>query len=367
MFNFEYQYDPIGSHSIHSYPAKFPPAIPKQIFEIFIKDKEALVFDPFSGSGTTLLEGLLHSCHVIGNDTNPIGNLIAETKLTIFSEQDFSLASQNVGKIRKIFNNKENVDLGIQFHNKDHWFQRNVQKEMTIILKTIHDENNTKVKNILKTTLSEIAINVSNQESDTRYAAIDKNILDSKTIDLFERKLTLNIKKLRESSKQINPKLNKQIFSLDSRNLSKIKNESIDVIVTSPPYANTYDYYLYHKHRMHWLGYDCNRSKETEIGSRHQFSSKKDPISLWEGDIRSFLIEFKRVTKKGGKICLVLGDSVVNKKLFNANDCVINICKEIHLEHIHTESVPLAKNTRQFNHKWRSKLNKLEHVIFLEV
>ena len=93
----------------------------------------------------------------------------------------------------------------------------------------------------------------------------------------------------------------------------------------------------------------------------------KDDISVWENDILVFLNEFKRVSKNNSVICVVIGDSVVNKSLFEADKCVMKLSKQIKLSHIYTKSISLSKNTKKFNNKWRSKLDKKEHVIVLKV
>ena len=67
-----------------------------------------------------------------------------------------------------------------------------------------------------------------------------------------------------------------QVFNADSRNLNFISDNSIDIIITSPPYANTYDYYLYHKFRKRWLDLDVKFAQYNEIGSRREYSSLKE-------------------------------------------------------------------------------------------
>ena len=96
MFDFQYEYKQLIAHTIHSYPAKFPPLVPKQIIENHLKKKNQLILDPFSGCGTTLLEGLINGHNVIGNDINFIGNLIASVKTTIYSENHINNAYKHV-------------------------------------------------------------------------------------------------------------------------------------------------------------------------------------------------------------------------------------------------------------------------------
>ena len=363
MFSFKYGYVGISRHTIHSYPAKFPPFVPKQLIDEFLK-KPSVILDPFSGCGTTLLEGLLKGHEVIGNDINHIANLIAEVKLSKLNKKtlkELELIKNQIGS----YDSKDPTTVEADFHNKDHWFQLNVQQEIQFILNAIDFSKDKLAKLIAKTSLSEIIIKVSNQESDTRYEAINKNIKNFETIKYFQSKIDENINKLHESNDLIDPKIDKKILFEDTRNLISVSDNSIDLIITSPPYANTYDYYLYHKQRMNWLNYNFHESKKLEIGSRLQYSSKKDDVSVWKRDIYSFLMEFKRMIKKNKHIAIVIGDSVINKKLFDAKDCIEEIAKENSLHFEYSVSESLKNNSKKFNHKFRTKIDKKEHLIIL--
>jgi site-specific DNA-methyltransferase (cytosine-N4-specific) len=49
---------------------------------------------------------------------------------------------------------------------------------------------------------------------------------------------------------------------------------NVGLVITSPPYPNAYEYWLYHKYRMWWLGFDPLAVKEKEIGARAHFFKK---------------------------------------------------------------------------------------------
>ena len=155
-------------------------------------------------------------------------------------------------------------------------------------------------------------------------------------------------------------------LSEDARYLNSIKSHSVDLIITSPPYANTYDYYLYHKQRMNWLGFDFKGSQNLEIGSRHEYSSKKRPVENWTKNITEFIFAMKRVVKLEGYICIVIGDSVVSGIFYDVLEAIRNISQQLNLEFVYSTSTSLSKNTRKFNHKFRSKMDKKEHVIILK-
>lgn len=362
MFDFSFNLDSKDVHTIHPYPAKFPPSVPHQLLEKLSKPGYK-VLDPFCGSGTTLVEGLNFGCDVIGNDINFIALLISKIKTRNYCEKDFDICDKKINELTNNYNDKIKILDKTDFKGIDHWFQKNVRYELDLIKNIIKRTKSIKHKELLELIFSSIIIDVSNQESDTRYAAINKNIEDGFTINLFIKKYESIKNKLTEFN--YNEDLSVKIINEDARKLNSIHDESIDIIITSPPYANTYDYYLYHKHRMNWLNFDFNISKNMEIGSRNEYSSKKKPIENWISDIKQFITTMKRVIKKDGYICIIIGDSVVQQTFFDALGAISNISNDLDLDLIFSTSVSLSKNSKKFNHKFRTKFDKQEHIIIL--
>lgn len=357
------------NHGIHGYPAKFPPQIPEKILQEF-GHANYTIFDPFCGSGTTLVEAKFKNMDSIGNDINPIALLIADVKTTNYSESDlmyYSLIADNIlNEYNACVGNESNYSSRINFHGKDHWFQKNVQFELELIIKHIDSCEIEKVKKLLNVTLSDIIVGVSNQESDTRYAAKQKNIKDGETITKFINKASL-LKKKVNSFSQITSHNDSQvkIISNDARNLLDVSDESIDLIITSPPYANTYDYYLYHKHRMNWLGFNFKETQNSEIGSRHEYSSKKQSAQKWVVDLQQVIKEMFRVLKSDRYVFIVIGDSVIAQELIHIDKIVNDLSTEIGFQVINIESVPLSQNSRKFNKKFGTNQIKFEHLIQL--
>lgn len=356
------------NHGVHSYPAKFPPQIPEIILNSYAT-KDYVVLDPFCGSGTTMVEASLLDLNSIGNDINPIALLISRVKTTYYDGKDIDLFRGVIEDIKKEYSssNIANVDEyeAIQnFHGRDHWFQKNVQYEIELILKHIDTCKDTAVNDLLKVTLSEILIAVSNQESDTRYASKDKSISNGFTIETFIKKAKDISEKVKMYSDHVmNNTSTSKVISNDARDMVSIKNDSVDIIITSPPYANTYDYYLYHKHRMNWLGYNFKETQKAEIGSRHEYSSKKIGGDKWEEDLFAMLQEMQRVLKSDRYAFIVIGDSVINKELIEIDKVIKIHIQELGLELINIESTPMSKNSRKFNKKFGTTEIKMEHLI----
>lgn len=70
-----------ASHDLHSFPAKFPPQLPRKFIE-WLTDPEDCVLDPMVGSGTTVLEAFLLGRRGIGFDIDPLALRLCKAKVT---------------------------------------------------------------------------------------------------------------------------------------------------------------------------------------------------------------------------------------------------------------------------------------------
>ena len=69
------------THGLHRFAAKFIPQVPAWALDTF-GSRRSVVVDPFMGSGTTLVEGLLRGGTTIGVDVDPLARFIARAKVT---------------------------------------------------------------------------------------------------------------------------------------------------------------------------------------------------------------------------------------------------------------------------------------------
>ena len=82
------------THGLHQYPARMHPEIAKRLIAEYAPKKSDLIFDPFMGSGTVLVEAMLHGNNSIGIDLNPFAVLLSKVKTTPLDTK----------KLEKIFN-----------------------------------------------------------------------------------------------------------------------------------------------------------------------------------------------------------------------------------------------------------------------
>lgn len=355
------------THSLHPYPAKFPPQLPNMILSKFGEPGQ-VVLDPFCGSGTTLVEARLLGFNAIGVDVNGLSSLLSKVKATPLSNEEIEIVKDFISLVEN-----ENFQWSInrpqigvkQIEGLEHWFQYNVAEELTHLLNLISKINSENVRDFLKTVVSSIIVRVSNQESDTRFVAKNKGIQDNFTFRQFLTRAKEYLERISAFSQKAHKECFLKLINADSRNLNMLGDDSIDMIITSPPYANTYDYYLYHKFRKRWLDIDVKFAQNNEIGSRREYSSLKKPAEQWTTDLKLCFHEMFRLIKKDGLAFIVIGDSVIKKQLIKIDEVICDFMPEIGFEVCNVISSNLSEHSRMFNPTFTQK-DKKEHLIILK-
>lgn len=348
------------THNFHTYPAKYIPQIPRYFIEKYTKMGDT-VYDPFVGCGTTLVECKLLSRNGVGVDSNPIATLVSKSKTTPLSDDEILCAQEFVASLTSVNVSEVNVQLPT-FHNIDHWFSKDVQLALAVISKLIGELDSDRLQNFLNTVFSSIIVEVSNQESDTRYARKDSTFKTSEVISLFSRKANSMLLRMEQFSRVASLSTDIRVFNKSSQQVEEILDESVDLVITSPPYANTYDYYLYHKHRINWLGYNLKEVQATEIGSRHRHSSMKLEIDDFLSNLNECFRDALRTLKIDGHFVVVIGDSVIRGKHFDAIEFTNEIMLNSGCVLIESSSQQLKKSTRMFNPKF-TNASKNEHLL----
>lgn len=349
---------------IHSYPAKYTVEMLEYYINKYTKEND-IILDPFVGSGTTLLAARWMNRESIGFDINPVAYQISKVKTNTYTNDDNKKIEKIVKKISDFFKNieKENFEL-IEYESINHWFRRNVIIGLSAIRHCIKNYvKDEEIKDICYLAFSSVILPLSNQESDTRYSAKDKgNISLDEILNIYIKKLNevFNIALLTEG---LNTK--SQVLLMDANMIdSTLENNSVDFLITSPPYPNTYDYYLYHKHRMLWLGYDFKPVMEKEIGSRREFSSLKKEADKFTNDLFKIFKSANSSLKVGAHIVVVIGDGKIAGEKYDSYDNTVKIAKKLNWKLIEERYTELDKTSRNFQQSFRTKGKKEYFLVF---
>lgn len=331
-------------HSIHPYPAKFIKEIPGTLLDILPIPEGTAVLDPFCGSGTTLVEAQDRGFESYGVDLNPIACLISKVKTTPLNNAFLQYAERCCDVARDNFTQYE-VDIP----NINHWFKLDIQQGISALMEEINKVDDKDINDALKLALSSILVKISNQESDTRYAAIDKNVVRESVFEQFlsacrrfEQYLSPNLFNADVKSTIIN----KSILEVTKSDFDK----PIGMVITSPPYPNAYEYWLYHKYRMWWLGFNPNEVKSEEIGARaHYFKKNHQTIEDFKIQMDGVLKLLTDVVVKAGYVCFVVGRSIIHGIEYDNGQIINDLAKKNNFKVIEVLDRNMANHRKSFN------------------
>jgi len=259
-------------HRLHPYLGKFIP----QLVEIFLrKYRPHLVYDPFCGCGTTLVEANVLGIDSIGTDISAFNVLLSKVKT---AEYDLKLAE---GELRDILQRSYDLKIKSQRDEKANklitpdnefvktWFAKGAQKDLLAYLSLIKEYT---YQDLLKIVLSRSARSarlVTHFDLDfPKKPQIEPYFCykHSRTCQpvneayKFLFRYTMDtIDRLKEFAK-IRTKASVAVFHADSREVELPKN--IDMVFTSPPYVGLIDYHEQHKYAYELLGLKNNDTRE---------------------------------------------------------------------------------------------------------
>ena len=333
-----------ATHGYHRYPAKFIPQIVSRLAEKYTTIND-LIVDPFGGCGTTLVESKVMGRPSIAVDINPVAVLITKAKITpldpIKIEKEFDLLK------KRLETYTENTKVKSPKHDRiDYWFKPKEKRRLAFIFAEISKIKDQDIQDFFFCGFSNILKNCSIWLQKSNKPTRDPNKIPSEPINAFLKQIKKMLKgntqlyELLERSKNL--KTQSRVFCADARKIPT-KDNTVNLIVTSPPYVTSYEYADLHQLTALWLEYtkDLSDFRKRFIGT--SYHSKKDltlnssiaesirkelleidkktaeEVSTYFSEMNQVFIEMKRMLKKGGKTCIVVGNtSLKGVKILNA-------------------------------------------------
>ena len=289
-----------ATHGLFPYRGKFHPQLIKGLLNILGVEKGETILDPMAGSGTANIEAALMGINSYACDISPFCQFMTTVKyesLTI----NANLLESTPFDIKKLF----------EFFKKGN------------VLKRISE-----IKDIEKQKIYNLAF----------LAWLDalgysKRVVRSNHEQLFDKVLPRYI----ESVKSIlrNPHFNQnEIGKVEILNNSEalkidLSNESVDCVITSPPYSFAIDYVENDKDQLEFLGYNTQELKSKLIGLKGK--NKTERLNTYFTDMDKVCSEISRVLKKDKYFVMIIGSNTNQTGGMRLEQTIIDSAKKYNL------------------------------------
>lgn len=375
------------THGYHRYPAKFLPNLVKKLIEEYTCEDD-LVADLFAGCGTTLVEAKVHGRKSIGVDINPVAELITKAKTNPIDPKKIEKRFNRILKSFEDFD--EQLYSNIAVHERiDYWFTKEHKAKIAFLYDKILSIKNRSIKDFFLVSLSHILKNCSRWLQSSTKPQVDpyKNPTDPFTS--FEFHTRQMMKKNAEFYEQLNKdsylKTKCEIRLEDARRTS-IRTNSVGAVITSPPYVTSYEYADIHQLTGYWFEYitDLTEFRKNFIGTFYSLNQdlecsselakeiidkllEKDKrtakeVANYFKDMQAVAKEMHRILKKGGHVCMVIGNTTFKNVKIKSAEVFADILTDLGFERIETikRSIPY-KLIPTIRDKKTGKFSKMEN------
>ncbi len=298
-------------HRLHPYLGKFVP----QLVEIFLrKYRPSVVCDPFSGSGTTLVEALALGIDSVGCDISVFNCLLTKVKtgeydLELLARDIRDICARSTGEIQK----KLLEERGLYNTNEYlvNWFAPKALESLLLYRDMIQDY---KHQDVLKVILSRAARSArlttqfdldfpKTPQQDSYYCYKHSRTCEpTRTADQFLRRYSHDtIRRIKEFA-EIQTGASVTMIQGDAR---EVEFPECDLVLTSPPYVGLIDYHKQHRYAFELLGLPWQADKE--IGpamNGHSGNAKKAYVE----SIVASLENVKKALSPKGRMIIVVND-----------------------------------------------------------
>ena len=332
------------THGYHRYPAKFIPQIVSRLAEKYTKEGD-LIVDPFGGCGTTLVESKIMGRHSVGVDINPVAVLITKAKITPIDPQKIEKAFA-ILKTKLDTYSKDTKVKAPEHKRIDYWFKPEEKRKLAFIFAEISKLKDQDIRDFFYCGFSNILKNCSIWLQKSNKPTRDLNKKPSDPIPTFYKQIKMMMRGNTQFYELLKNKnhleIPSQVYCTDARTIP-VKDNSVSLIVTSPPYVTSYEYADLHQLTALWLEYtkDLSDFRKRFIGT--SYHNKKDlvlnselaekirnellkkdkktaeEVSTYFSEMNQVFAEMRRMLKKGGKTCIVIGNtSLKGVEILNA-------------------------------------------------
>ena len=391
-----------GIHKISAYPATMVPDMQYELIKLIKSEDSSItnILDPFHGSGTTLVEGEKNNLSPIGIDINPLANLITKVKLQGVNKKYIDIANNRIEKFLK--SNSFEFDKHY-FYNIEKWYRNDFIMTFSKIRCAIQREKYRYVRQYYWVCL----INILKKYSNTRSSTFKLHVKEQNDIEKMENHIVEDfIKSINEYSQYLpdynrRKKIDLKIGKSEDI-LYGMKSDSVDLIVTSPPYGDnstTVTYGQYSMLPIYWidrkdmesfdeklidnyssidsnsLGGRIRRTKQnyqSDCLNKYVESiatDKRNKVVNFITDYLDVMGQMGRIIKKNKRIVLTLGNRRVDNKTVPLSKVTQEYFESIgfELEASITRNIPIKRMPRRLSNVKDKSVESMnqEYVLIL--
>ncbi|MDP3729512.1 MAG: transcriptional repressor LexA [bacterium] len=389
------------THGIHTYPAMFIPQVGRRLLETYSKEGDTIC-DIFCGSGSALVESRLIGRNAYGIDLNPLAIFLAKAKTTPINPQ--KLTKEYIVLLDRVEKIKDKEIQRPDFKNIDFWFKDKVIVKLAKLKKAIREIKDETIQNFLMVAFSETVRYSSNTKTGefklvrVKGEKLEKH--DPDVIGIFRKHAEKNIAGMTDFYKDAKKDVWTKIIYGDSSKDNGIKANSIDCIITSPPYGDsrtTVAYGQFSRLSAQWIDVfddpnDASGVDNDLLGGRatknliHTLSSgylketlekiakqdearAKDVLSFNLG-LNECLKQAHRILKPRKYFCLVVGNRLVKQVRIPTDFIIAELaekigftCEDIIVRNIPGKRMPIKNSPTNIVGALEETMNKESIVV----
>ncbi len=354
------------THPFHAYPARLHPEVARRLLGVVCDGPGQRVLDPFCGSGTVLVEALAAGHEALGRDLSPFAVELARLKTARPSGAAVrAMVSAARGAAARAGAHRRTGPIPAQFVSERGWFLPHTFYELVALSAEVAAAPEGFVRHALRMLLSSILVKVSLQASDADPRRVQKHIAPGEALRLFAwkaRELEVCMKALRAA---VPSEARVEVAVDDAQRLETVAAGTVDAVVTSPPYANTYDYAAHHARRYAWLGLDPGAMLSQEIGAARWFAHDPEAgAARFADELGALCGALGRVMTPTGRAAVVIADGAAGPRALRADEMLAEAAGGVGLRVLGRASQERAAYDRDSVEAFAQRA-KREHVLVL--
>jgi len=362
----------ITTHCFHNYPAMMIPQVARRLIDMYSINESDVLLDPFCGSGTVLVEAKIAGLNAYGIDLNPLACLLSRVKtnlldISILQEKAIALLNESLRDQKKVESNPDFAPIP-DFFNIDYWFKPSISRHLSALRTKIFAIEDHNVREFFLVAFSETVREVSyTRNSEFKLYRIPKDQLQEhnpNVTKIFFDKVYRNISGMKELLQSVDMDTWIKVLQEDTRDKTSISSNSVDLVVTSPPYGDsrtTVAYGQFSRLSLQWIGLPYKEVKNIDknlLGGRpndvvdyalgsdslkeilikidEKDSKRALDVSSFYRDLVLCLKELNRLCVLGAKLCFVVGNRTVKKIRIPTDSILFEISENHGFTHLET-------------------------------